>query len=430
MKNKKNILVFPCGSEIALEIYRSLKYSTHFNLIGGSSVDDHGKFVYEDYVDGIPFITDGDFIPVLKQIVKNRKIDAIYPAMDAVIVALKKHESELGCKVIAPDIYVTEMCLSKTETYRHLKNTIKVPKVFVPSKVHRSDLPLFGKPDVGYGSRGAKKVETIEAVNELMSGDDNIILCEYLPGEEYTIDCFTNKKGELLYFMPRVRQRVMNGISVNTIPYIGDRHEFSIVVNAVNDKIQFRGAWFIQLKRNSENELILLEIASRLGGSSSLSRGKGVNLAQLTLFDALDYDVSIIENDYNIELDRALDTVFKIDVDYEEVFCDLDDCLLIDEHYVNIELVAFLYQNINMGKKLTLLTKHAKSIDKTLSEMRLANLFDRVIHINSNNEKSRYIDNKNAIFIDDSFAERRAVKDKLGVPVFSVDMVRCLLKYE
>ena len=46
---KKNILVFPCGSEIALEIYRSVNKSIHFNLIGASSVDDHGKFIYENY---------------------------------------------------------------------------------------------------------------------------------------------------------------------------------------------------------------------------------------------------------------------------------------------------------------------------------------------------------------------------------------------
>ena len=45
---KKNILVFPCGSEIGLEIYNSVKYSTYFNLIGANSSDDHGKFVYEN----------------------------------------------------------------------------------------------------------------------------------------------------------------------------------------------------------------------------------------------------------------------------------------------------------------------------------------------------------------------------------------------
>ena len=60
--SKKNILVFPCGSEVALEIYRSLEYSTYFNLIGGNSVDDHGKFVFKNYIGNIPFVTDKNFI--------------------------------------------------------------------------------------------------------------------------------------------------------------------------------------------------------------------------------------------------------------------------------------------------------------------------------------------------------------------------------
>ena len=59
---KKNVLVFPCGSEVGFEIYRSVNLSTHFNLYGGSSVSDHGQFVYENYIDNIPFVTDPEFI--------------------------------------------------------------------------------------------------------------------------------------------------------------------------------------------------------------------------------------------------------------------------------------------------------------------------------------------------------------------------------
>ena len=89
---KKNILIFPCGSEIALEINRSLKYSTYFNLIGGNSVNDHGRFVFENYIGNIPFVTNSRFISAIKEIVQKNKIDAIYPAMNAVIVESKKHE--------------------------------------------------------------------------------------------------------------------------------------------------------------------------------------------------------------------------------------------------------------------------------------------------------------------------------------------------
>ena len=117
---KKNILVFPCGSEIALEVYRSVKDCAHFKLIGASSVNDHGKFVFADYIGGLPFITDKKFITEIKKIVDERHIDAIYPAMDAVIEILKTNEEFLDCKVVSSCAETTEICLSKSRTYKKL----------------------------------------------------------------------------------------------------------------------------------------------------------------------------------------------------------------------------------------------------------------------------------------------------------------------
>lgn len=90
---KKNVLVFPCGSEIALEIHRSLLHSTHFRLIGANSVDDHGKFVYQDYIDGVPFVTSPDFIPTIKRIIKEWQIDIVYD--DTLIVEKKYYNTQL-----------------------------------------------------------------------------------------------------------------------------------------------------------------------------------------------------------------------------------------------------------------------------------------------------------------------------------------------
>ena len=74
-KNEKiRVLVFPCGSEVGLEIHRSLKYSRHIELYGGNSTDDHGKFVYDKYVGNIPFITDTNFLEHLKKIVIKKKL--------------------------------------------------------------------------------------------------------------------------------------------------------------------------------------------------------------------------------------------------------------------------------------------------------------------------------------------------------------------
>ena len=58
----KNILVFPCGSEVGLEINKSLKDISFITLFGGSSVSDHGLWEYENYIPNIPYITDNEFI--------------------------------------------------------------------------------------------------------------------------------------------------------------------------------------------------------------------------------------------------------------------------------------------------------------------------------------------------------------------------------
>ena len=53
---KKRILVFPCGSEIGLEVNRALSNDIHFEMYGASSLPDHGKFVFKNYIEGVPFV--------------------------------------------------------------------------------------------------------------------------------------------------------------------------------------------------------------------------------------------------------------------------------------------------------------------------------------------------------------------------------------
>ena len=157
--NKKNILVFPCGSEIGLEIHRSLKYSRHINLIGCSSIQDHGKYVYENYISEIPFITEDEFIPILKNIIHKYDIDAIYPAMDSVISKISDFKEELGCKIIGSVSKSNKICLSKKKTYKVLEGSISIPKIY-NSIDEVLNFPVFIKPNVGYGSRGARLIKS------------------------------------------------------------------------------------------------------------------------------------------------------------------------------------------------------------------------------------------------------------------------------
>ena len=421
---KKNILVFPCGSEIGLDIYNCVKYSTYFNLIGASSAKDHGCLVYEDYIDGIPHITDPLIIPTLQKIIHERNIEAIYPTMDYVIYVLKKNESVLGCKVVSSPYEATALCLSKRRTYERLKGIVTVPHIYEKDRIQQ--YPVFVKPDVGYGAIGTKLVSDRGELEAAIKDRDDMLILEYLPGEEFTVDCFTSKGGRLIYASARQRNRVKSGISVNT-SFVADQAEFLELAEKINSEISFRGAWFFQVKRRDNGELCLMEIASRFGGSSLLSKSIGVNLPQLSLFDAFDYEVDIIKNDYDVHLDRAMGCRYKLQFTYDTVYVDYDDCLLLDKTRVNEELVAFLYKCINSKKRVVLLTKHMGDLESSLKQFRLEHIFDEIIHLDQKDSKWKYIDSKTAIFIDDSHSERKSVKSRLNIPVFSPEMIDVLL---
>ncbi len=424
-----NILVFPCGSEVALEIYRSMKFSRHFHLIGGSSVDDHGRFVFNDYIGGIPFHKDPDFIQALASIVRQYNIDAIYPAMDDVAVTIKSSEHILGCRVIGSSIDATSVCASKISTYNKLSEYLPVPGWHL-SIDDVQDYPVFIKPDVGYGSRNVYLAQNKSNADEFINTKNingHFIFCEYLPGPEYTVDCFSNRHGELVFSGARLRARISNGISTNTKATKEFDGLFESYAEKINLILKPRGAWFFQVKLDEKGNPKLLEVAARLGGSSSLFRVQGINFALLSAFDTFDIDVSILKNSYSVELDRALYNKYSLSIEYETIYLDYDDCLLI-EGKINVVLMSFVFASINDGKKIVLITRHAGDIYSSLKKYRIADVFDEVVHLtNKKEKKSTHILPSGAIFIDDSYVERMDVLEKHSIPVFSPDMVEALI---
>ena len=85
-----NVLVFPCGSEIGLEVNEALKRDKHIKLFGLSSVPCHGRFVYENYIEGISFINSDSFIDELNRIIEDNNIDLLIPAYDDAILYLSE----------------------------------------------------------------------------------------------------------------------------------------------------------------------------------------------------------------------------------------------------------------------------------------------------------------------------------------------------
>jgi hypothetical protein len=424
--SKKNILVFPCGSEVALEFSRCFKYNKHFHLIGASSTRDHGIFAYESYIEDVPFINDEGFIDSIVNIIKEYNIDAIFPAMDQVILKLLENKKYFNVPIISSSLEAARICCSKQKTYDLLEHAISTPKIYKIEDLKICfEYPLFIKPDNGYGSRNTHIVHELKDIFHLMKESPEIkfIITEYLPGDEWTIDCFTDRNGTLKVVEPRKRIRTFKGISVNTKSSNTHKQIFENWAATINSILPIRGAWFFQAKNDTTGQPKLLEIGLRISGSSGINRFKGINLALLSAYTAFDVDVNVLKNNYNVNYDRALSSEVIINIKYDSIYVDLDDCIIVDGK-INECLIAFIYKCINKNKQIVLITRHAGDLERTLKKFRIQHLFDKVIHItNRSMPKSKFIEDENIIFIDDSFAERMDVKRQKDAYCFTPDMI-------
>lgn len=426
MSDVKKVLVFPAGTEIALEIHDALKFSKFVRLFGATSVACHAEFVFENCVDGVPFVDDPALIDSLNEIIDKYKIDYVYPAHDSALLTLTRERARLHAEVVTSAEETVEICRSKNKTYEYLAGAAYLPQSY-PDADAVPGYPVFIKPSVGQGAVGARRIDDRAHLDEALSDGVEYAICEYLPGEEFTVDCFTDRHGALRFVGPRSRARIRAGISVRSREFEPDAGILAVAED-INRRMSFNGAWFFQLKKNAAGEYRLMEIAPRIAGTMCMARNLGVNMPLLTLYNMWGYDVGIINNRNAELIDRAFINRFKTDIEYERVYVDFDDTLTV-RGKVNSILMMYLYQARNAGKSLILLTKHAEDIEASMDRYAVSpRLFDEIIHIAPGADKSEYI-KPASIFIDDSFAERKTVQERCGIPVFDLDMVESLLDW-
>lgn len=424
---KIKVLVFPCGSEVGLEVNRSLKDISFVDLYGGSSVSDHGEWAYEKYIGNLPYISDDEFVLKLNKCLDKYNIDYIFPALDSVVLKLSETRTLLHAKVITSSEDAVTICRSKKKTYDALAGTKFLPKIF-DSIENVDSYPVFLKPAIGQGGKGATIIKNANELQyELKNRSEAQVICEYLPGMEYTVDCFTDRHGTLKYYAQRSRRRVRNGISVNSV-LVKTAQQVCDIAHQINKKMSFQGAWFFQVKLSLTGEYKLMEVATRVAGTMCVQRARGVNLPLLSIFDAMGYDVDIRPQFDVIETDRALENSFEINYKFDEVYIDYDDTIIV-HNKVNCYAIAFIYKCINDNIPVFLITKHTNDIKDELRRRKLSEyMFSKIIHISQSQSKINHINPSiNAIFVDDSFAERVKIEKHFKIKTVGVDFLEILL---
>lgn len=419
-----NVLVFPGGMENGIEIYNSLKYCKEITLFSASSDTVNHSFYLYKQINICKDVREDGWIDDLNGIIKKNNIDIIFPANSIVIDALNNNRNNIACPILLPKKDVIDITRSKKKTLETLQGTLPIPVVY-NSPENITNFPVFAKPNFGYGSQGAQIITNSE---ELFSIDfSTYIVQEYLPGKEYTIDCFSDNDGTLLFAKGRERSRIRMGTSMHAED-VGDKlnNIFLTYAKAISERIRLTGAWFFQMKEDSNDQLKLLEIDARIAGTMCYRRCYGLNFSLLSIYSFFGHPISILLNEINITLDRCLRNRYSINYDFDKVYIDFDDTVVFNGK-VNPLIIAFLFQCLNNGTKLLLLTKHLGSITETLKKYKIDGLFSNIIKIEESEKKYKYIDPCKAIFIDDSFSQRKEVAEKLHIPTFDASMIECLI---
>lgn len=417
-----NILVAPATTGIGKEIAKSLRHAKNIDLFACGfdklSAEKEG-FLNFTYIG--PNQTPETLSSSLVQIIRQNGIEAVYIAHDQWmrdLLSIQIPRFLRSMIVNLPDSQSLRL-LSKEETYRSFPIPNLVPRTYGVNAA-RDHLPVFVKPDIGQGSRRTILIENQQEFSSFVDKFESkatlgYVISEYLPGPEYTVDCFSTEDSKVIYCQGRIRSKTINGISVETwrvdIPNV---QEWS---QKISSQYLLTGSWFFQLKESASGDLKLLEVGLRIAGASGINRLYGVNLSLMDLYQHQGKSISVLNQDYVVmfcQTERPSVIRKKITRSY----FDFDDTLVTDNQ-VNDKILSAIFNLNERGISVKVLTRNTSDLTEMLKSLNLDSVVDEVIQVPAMDKKSNYIQSKEPfLFVDDSYRERLDVHNhfsKLGV---------------
>lgn len=350
-----NVLVFPTRNEPGLETVQALSKSNKIRLFGGSSYEsrfDPARHMLDRYI-LCPGCDEAAFEDQFKDIIRRHQIDVVFPMWDPLVAIFSSWQMP-GTVFITPDAPTAQLLLSKRATYARLTGIVPVPRLFEPEDAAP---PLFAKPDKDSGSRGIMHVTTDWQLQTAVK--EGLLLCEYLPGREFTVDCVSDLDGSLLFANVRERSRIGRGIALATRAIAEPAIQAHI--RRIAEELRIRGPWFAQFRENAAGQPVLMEINARIAGSMTLTRLCGVNIPLISVFLFTGEPVKIPRM-RPVLINRCLKS-FVDEAPFESVVWDWDDTIIRKDGKPDPDVVACLHDLHNRGVRQFLLSKNADAAD-------------------------------------------------------------------
>ncbi len=275
-----------------------------------------------------------EYLEALIDICKENKIDIIIPQNTAELIPLSKNKSvfkQIGVKILLSDADSINTSNDKFKLMKSCESlgvqTAKCHLVRSFDELERASKELgwpkekiVVKPPDLNGSRGVRVIdESIELKDMFYNAKPNslyirmkglyeilgdsfpeLIVMEYLPGKEYTVDLLnTGSKYEVI---PRTRDLVRSGITFNGS--LNKNEQIIDVSNRIANHLKLNYCFGFQFKENSKGVPLIIECNPRVQGTMVMATLAGANLIYAGVKLLLDEEIPDFSIDWHTKFYR------------------------------------------------------------------------------------------------------------------------------
>ena len=285
-----NILILSAGTRNKIVQY-FVKALAGNGVVIATDCSNLAPAIYEadkHYV--VPRMTDEGYIDVILEICKNEKINGVLSLIDPELSLLAENKEKfeaVGTIVIGSSYELCEMSLDKFKMFNWLnEHGYKCAKSYMDKVKFYEDLdkgiakfPVFVKPAKGSASIAISKVYDKETVDLLFSHDQDLMIQEFLDGQEIGADVYIDMiSGEPVSIFTKKKLKMRAGETDKAVSFKDDKL-FELILKFVK-QAGYRGQIDIDVFE-IDGEYYISEVNPRFGGGYPHAFESGVDHMKL-----------------------------------------------------------------------------------------------------------------------------------------------------
>lgn len=285
-----NILILSAGTRNKIVEYFVKAFAGKGKVIA-TDMSNLAPAIYEaDKYYIVPRMTDPGYIDLILEICKKEEIDGILSLIDPELSLLAKNEKlfkAFGVKIIGSSYELCEMSLDKYQMFLWLnKHGYKCAKSYMNKEEFYEDIknekityPVFVKPARGSASIAISKVYDQETVELLFAHDEDLMIQEYLNGQEIGADVYIDMvSGQVISIFTKKKIKMRAGETDKAVSF-KDEKLFTLIKNFVLEA-GYRGQIDIDIF-DINGEYYISEVNPRFGGGYPHAYESGCNHMRL-----------------------------------------------------------------------------------------------------------------------------------------------------